>query len=212
MAPVRRNDVISRRRRRADDEGEEEGSQLGAFEDDSLSEGSVSSNGGEEVDAAPSDISEEESVKPITEERLEKSKSNSEQPREMSSTTVQNGPKFTDATAETRAMMNGLTIESASTEVQEIHFDDSVPATQSDQNATTQPQSNADSARESLAEKNRREHEAYLKERRENPAFVPTRGGFFLHDNRANPAMNGFRPPLRGRGRGRGQYGGAGVG
>lgn len=211
MAPARRNDVISRRRRRTEDEGEEEGSQLGAVEDDSLSEGSVSSNGGEEVDAAPSDISEEESIKPISEERLEKSKSIGEQPQEPSSTTVQNGPKFTDATAETRAMMNGLTIESASAEIQEIHFDEAVPATQTDQNATSQLQSNTETARESLAEKNRREHEAYLKERRENPAFVPTRGGFFLHDNRANPAMNGFRPPLRGRGRGRGQYSGTGV-
>ncbi|KAF4979041.1 hypothetical protein F66182_17310, partial [Fusarium sp. NRRL 66182] len=42
-----------------------------------------------------------------------------------------------------------------------------------------------ESRRETFAERKRREHEEYIKARDENPAFVPTRGGFFLHDKRS---------------------------
>ena len=64
---------------------------------------------------------------------------------------------------------------------------------------------------ETPVERRRREHEDYKKQRDENPAFVPNRGAFFMHDHRhAGPAANGFRPfgrPGRGRG-GRGGIGG----
>ena len=109
-------------------------------------------------------------------------------------------------------MMNGLKVEPDVDQIEEIHFDQAVAvSTVNDpRNAAANVKPN-DGARESLADKNRREHEAYMKERKENPAFVPTRGGFFLHDNRASPAANGFRQPVRGRGRGRGQFGNTGV-
>ena len=56
---------------------------------------------------------------------------------------------------------------------------------------------------ETPVERRRREHEDYKKQRDENPAFVPNRGAFFMHDHRhAGPAANGFRPFGRGRGRG----------
>ncbi|KAK6720276.1 hypothetical protein SNK05_003384 [Fusarium graminearum] len=67
------------------------------------------------------------------------------------------------------------------------------------------------SARPPAAPANRRrqEHEDYKKKRDEDPAFVPNRGAFFMHDHRhAGPAANGFRP--FGRGRGRGGRGGIG--
>ena len=51
-------------------------------------------------------------------------------------------------------------------------------------------------------ERRRREHEEYKKKRDADPAFVPNRGAFFMHDHRhAGPAANGFRPFGRGRGR-----------
>ncbi|KAK2681166.1 Btz domain [Fusarium oxysporum f. sp. vasinfectum] len=67
------------------------------------------------------------------------------------------------------------------------------------------------SARPPAAPANRRrqEHEDYKRKRDEDPAFVPNRGAFFMHDHRhAGPAANGFRP--FGRGRGRGGRGGIG--
>jgi hypothetical protein len=58
-------------------------------------------------------------------------------------------------------------------------------------------------------ERRRREHEEYKKKRDQDPAFVPNRGAFFMHDHRhAGPAANGFRPFGRGRGRGRAGIGG----
>jgi hypothetical protein len=67
------------------------------------------------------------------------------------------------------------------------------------------PQLNAPKAprNETLAQKSRREHQEYLRERNSNPAFVPNRGGFFLHDDRSStvPTFNGRSHP-RGRGRG----------
>ena len=53
--------------------------------------------------------------------------------------------------------------------------------------------------------KARREHEEYKRKRDGDPAFVPNRGGFFMHDHRSVAAgQNGFRPFGRGRGRVRG--------
>ncbi|KAI5811614.1 CASC3/Barentsz eIF4AIII binding-domain-containing protein [Peziza echinospora] len=59
-------------------------------------------------------------------------------------------------------------------------------------------------------ERRRREHEEYKKKRDADPAFVPNRGAFFMHDSRHQG--NGFRPFGRGRG-GRGAFrGGMGFG
>ncbi|TGZ78842.1 hypothetical protein EX30DRAFT_383336 [Ascodesmis nigricans] len=52
-------------------------------------------------------------------------------------------------------------------------------------------------------ERRRREHEEYKKRRAEDPAFVPNRGRFFMHDHREGSGSNGFRPFGPG-GRGRG--------
>jgi hypothetical protein len=53
--------------------------------------------------------------------------------------------------------------------------------------------------RETSEEKRRREHEDYKKRRDADPAFVPNRGAFYLHDHRH---ADGFRPFMRGGGRG----------
>ncbi|CUS08236.1 unnamed protein product [Tuber aestivum] len=51
---------------------------------------------------------------------------------------------------------------------------------------------------ETAEEKRRREHEEYKKRRDADPAFVPNRGAFYLHDHRH---AEGFRPFARGGGR-----------
>ena len=58
---------------------------------------------------------------------------------------------------------------------------------------------------ETFAERKRREHEEYKKKRDSDPSFVPTRGAFFMHDQRSAPGR-GYGG--RGRGRGRGAIGG----
>ncbi|RVD83924.1 uncharacterized protein DFL_005696 [Arthrobotrys flagrans] len=55
---------------------------------------------------------------------------------------------------------------------------------------------------ETPLERKRREAEEYRKKRDADPAFVPNRGAFFMHDHRSESAGgNGFRPFGRGRGR-----------
>ncbi|EPS45182.1 hypothetical protein H072_828 [Dactylellina haptotyla CBS 200.50] len=58
------------------------------------------------------------------------------------------------------------------------------------------------STQETPLERKRREAEEYRKKRDADPAFVPNRGAFFMHDHRSESAgANGFRPFGRGRGR-----------
>ncbi|KAK6515067.1 hypothetical protein TWF506_007418 [Arthrobotrys conoides] len=55
---------------------------------------------------------------------------------------------------------------------------------------------------ETPLERKRREADEYRKKRDADPAFVPNRGAFFMHDHRSESAGgNGFRPFGRGRGR-----------
>lgn len=209
MAPTRRKDVLSRRRRRTDDDGEEEGSQAGDLEDDSLSEASVPSD--DDADADASDVSDEESVKPDVPVVATTTTKN------VAPTIAQQPSTFPEPTSDAEAMMNGLKRQPHDARTEELHFDDAatipkvVPQAEVLGGGVTKPKANG-IRRENPVERNRKDHETYLKERRENPAFVPNRGGFFLHDNRASPTINGFRQPIRGRGRGRGNFGAAGYG
>jgi hypothetical protein len=83
-------------------------------------------------------------------------------------------------------------------EMEEVHFDDP-PPTVKDTVGDPVPKAPRN---ESMAQRARREHQEYIKQRDANPAFVPTRGGFFLHDDRSatSHSLNG-RQFVRGRGR-----------
>jgi len=62
-------------------------------------------------------------------------------------------------------------------------------------------------------ERRRREHEEYKKRRDADPAFVPNRGSFFMHDHRhQGGGSNGFKPFGRGVRGGRGGMFGSGMG
>ena len=201
-APRGRKPLIASRRR-VEDEGEEEADNVtAAVEEDSLSEGSIVSDADDDADAEGSDDSETEPpqekdsvAKSRGNGRSEDIKNSSDQP-----TSVSKAPGLENSGRDTEAMMNGLQI-SENVGADEVHFDDL--GKQPEVDASTggrELQTN-----DSIGERRRKEHEEYKKKRDADPAFVPNRGGFFMHDHRsAAPGQNGFRPFGRGRGRGRG--------
>lgn len=191
MAPYRRRKIGASRRRR-EDEGEDEGSTPEELEDDSLSDGSVVSNqDDDDADGEGSEASEDDSVdrtnghvNGVHEAGAEKGRSPSPGKRVLASTL-----------SDTEAMMNGIKISDQDGQVAEIQFDDLKEEDQDDKGDTQTGRTPSESKRETFAERKRREHEEYLKARDENPALVPTRGGFFLHERRSTePDTNGHRP------------------
>lgn len=211
-APRRKNIIVSRRR--IDDEGEEEdGSLVAAVDDDSLSEGSAISDVDDDADAEGSEASDTES----TDRRLAKPKSatngHSEGPKDAARqpTVPSKKPSVSTNMHDTEAMMNGLKISADMDEGEEIQFDEMIeqhPEEMLQEESIHDPVEVA--PLDNLGEKRRREHEEYRKKRDADPAFVPNRGGFFMHDQRSTaPGQNGVRPFGRGRGRGRGAIGGS---
>lgn len=191
MAPHRRNIGASRRRRREDD-GEEGGSADGELDDDSLSEGSdISHQEDDDADGESSDGGEQGKVFTSAPQaaRVNGHQVNGRVPEldQLSErrTAASPGKQGKDSTvSDTEAMLNGLKVSDDTDEVAETHFDDmkEEPDQQQEGRASVLP---TDSKRDAFGEKKRREQERYLKERDKNPAFVPTRGSFFLHDKRS---------------------------
>ena len=213
MRAPRRNNLIASRRR-TDDDGEDEGSVAGGIDDDSSSQGSAVSEVDNDADAdgessGSSDIGiPRKAGKKGNEGHESRTESNGTATEPIAVAKV---ASFSASMADTEAMMNGMKIASNGADADEINFDDAdeqveASATQ----MVDQEGSNTLDRTESLGERRRREHEEYKKKRDEDPAFVPNRGGFFMHDHRsAAPGQNGFRPSGRGRGgRGRGGIGG----
>ena len=193
-----------RSRRRIDDDGEEEeeGSLVAGAEDDSLSE---ASDGDDDADAEGSDESESEppersDAKP----KATNSRRLAAQKRNQGTSPVK--PSLDKVMAETEIMMNGLRFSGDVDEGAEVNFEDMGHVSEQPSEQAL-PLKDAPSVvpAASFGERRRREHEEYKKKRDADPAFVPNRGGFFMHDHRSAAAgQNGFRPFGRGRGRGRG--------
>ena len=205
-APRRKNLIASRRR--LDDDEDEEGSVAAGVEEDSSSEGSAISDADDDADAEGSDVSDTATSKRSPAKRrtvVEKHTDNANGKVEGPPVGTKK-PTFDAATADTEAMMNGLRISDRIEGAEEVHFDDlgRQPDIPQERSSPSQDPPVSDRT-ESLIERRRREHEEYKKKRDADPAFVPNRGGFFMHDHRSSaPGQNGFRPSGRGRGRGRG--------
>ena len=178
-------------------------------EDDSLSEVSPTSNGDDDADVEGSEISGQETCQEpgvlptvvstngvsIAKDLSKHARGNDERSKASLNGVFKNS-------ADTNAMLNGLKVAGDVDAVEEMEFEDAAANISTSSLKPVQAPSE-ETRQETLAERNRREHQEYLKKRDENPAFVPTRGGFFLHDNRsAAPGTNGVRPFARGRGRG----------
>lgn len=107
--------------------------------------------------------------------------------------------------ADTEAMMNGLKMDDQTAQ-------DMVDFEEVDQTVSTAAapvslvMGTAAGNGETPTDRQRREHEEYKRKRDADPAFIPNRGGFFMHDTRSNHGQGA--PPVRGawnaRGRGRG--------
>jgi hypothetical protein len=179
------------------------------IEEDSLSEGSPISNGDDDADVEGSEASERETSQDpevVTTSgspngaAVGTAESRNGHAIELPSKPNLNGVLRT--AADTDAMLNGLKISGDVDTVEETNFEESMEDVSTSH--LTPVKAPSEMARqETLAERSRREHQEYLKKRNEDPAFVPNRGGFFLHDNRASAVgVNGVRPFARGRGKG----------
>ena len=205
MPSRRSRNLLSRRRRRAEDD-DEEGSITGDVADDSLSEGSGISNDEDDADVEGSEASDQEvgregdstaNSRAANGHAPDTAHPISEHPKRATNGVFKPSP-------DTEAMMNGIKKLGVSGAVEELMFEETLAGSGASKDGQAEAQDQQKAGRqESLAERSRREHRQYLKQRDENPAFVPNRGGFFLHDNRtASPGLSCFRPFPRGRGRG----------
>lgn len=209
MGAPRRGNPISRRRRQHDDDGEDEGSLAAAGIEDDSSQASLASELDEDADAEGSDASDRAAAHPKKNGSLRQQQQQGEPFAPVSGNVIAAEPAgigkttsgFSAAVADTEAMMNGMNIKDAAGAVGEVDFENTVSPAQTSPRAAP-----AGAGRmETLAERRRREHEEYKKRRDADPAFVPNRGGFFMHDQRSSmTGQNGFRSAARG-GRGRGR-------
>ena len=226
-APVRRRKMIGRRR--VEDEGEDEGGHDHLdLEDDSLTDGSVASDDNDLADD-DSDTSNVDEASPTTPtvrkangratagngstRRKRHSQRHSSTPTATGTATEEPKPSES-AMNDTEFMLNGLKITDVPEPVKALDFEAEAAALSSKTSAPIIVSSNVAPTvrpeRGAPNERRQREHEEYKRKRAEDPAFVPNRGAFFMHDHRhAGPAANGFRPFGRGgRGRSRGGIGG----
>jgi hypothetical protein len=191
-APAKKRGLLSRRRRQ--DDGEEESSLVGEVQDDSMSEVSASSLAEDDADVDVSDVSDDQDNqhKPTVSKQLTTDPEAATPP-----TVAHQQPSFAQST-DNAAMLNGLQNSTANDAGPELDFD-AADASDSERQTGRVPRA---PNRETPLQRSRREHHEYLKQRDANPAFVPNRGGFFLHDDRSST-----HPPFwnkqYGRGRGR---------
>ncbi|KAK3709116.1 hypothetical protein LTR37_011095 [Vermiconidia calcicola] len=216
--------LISRRRRAGDEEEDEEGSVL---VEDSQSEGSVLSEAEDDEDADVSSAggpqeAQQDSVKASQESagtnangakakkaRMPRKKTGQPSKERTEAPQPQSSSAF-KAMTDTEAMMNGLKIGAQDQAREDVLYFESMGQPPADSTASaTISATNGHAV--ATGERQRREHDEYKKKRDSNPAFIPNRGNFFMHDTRGQP--NGQAPPQRGvwQGRGRGR-GGANVG
>lgn len=186
----RRNHIVARRRR-PEDQGEEEAGSIGEELDDSLSEGSVLTIPEDDADGEGSDLSEDERDTTTSTKAEKPGGQVNGNGKHRSKTDPPTDAAFGSKVADTEAMMNGMKISASTDAAEEIHFDEMGADHETTKEKTAPPKVQQPQRRETFAERKRREHEEYIKERNENPAFVPTRGGFFLHDKRSE---SGYRP------------------
>lgn len=192
------------RRRRVEDEDDDEGrTEALDGDDESLSDGSLltdDDDGGQDSDT--SNIDEASPTSPNV--------------AKLTNSAPKSAPQAAASKpiSDTVMMLHGLSMADKPAPAQEMHFDDmavhpskspSAPVVVSSASAFRQPP-------DVQADRRRQEHEDYKRRRDEDPAFVPNRGSFFMHDHRhAGPAANGFRSFGRGRARG-GRGGRGGIG
>ena len=209
MPTVRRNRIVASRRR-AGEEGEEEAEEatIPVVEDDSLSEGSAPSTvEDDDGDIEPSENSGEEiALSSVKCSQLSGSGFSIRSEHSASRTGLQDPhfrsdpPPFSQAPTRKQVVPDGA-------DQREPNLEDSESCINADTIFNAESTSKRSINQNPVGNKSRRDQKDYLKQR-ENPTFVPNRGGFFLHDDRGRtygPATrkSGMREPGGGRGTGR---------
>ncbi|KAL5116405.1 hypothetical protein ACEQ8H_005753 [Pleosporales sp. CAS-2024a] len=205
MAPARKRTNNIARRRRLDDEDETK-SVATELADDSQSDVSVLSDVDDNGDADNSDLSEVDSAPSLTEGKVKRKPNGASDAKPHADVAARRQPSppiaRSDATftapKDTEMMLSGLKLAEDTQHADVADFE-TAPAPNGSAPAVGAPRQP-----ETLAERRRREHEEYKKKRDADPAFIPNRGAFFMHDQRSAPAQNGFRPGSMRGGRGRG--------
>ncbi|KAF2021025.1 hypothetical protein BU24DRAFT_429887 [Aaosphaeria arxii CBS 175.79] len=212
MAAPRKNRNIVRRRR-LDDESDDR-SVATEVADDSQSDISVPSDIDEDADADNSDLSDADTspslttgkTKPKTNGAARGASTRTEpSARRAPSPPIAHSDATFTAVKDTEIMMNGLKLADKASSDEVVDFEAASPP------AGERPASAgvASNRPETFADRKRREHEEYKKKRDSDPAFIPNRGAFFMHDQRTSHGQNGFRQ-YGPRGGARGIRGGAG--
>ncbi|KAF2003742.1 hypothetical protein P154DRAFT_388257, partial [Amniculicola lignicola CBS 123094] len=201
------------RRRRLDDEGDDI-SVATEVADDSQSDVSARSDADEFADADNSDLSEVDSSPPQVPGKPKRKVNGTREikpradvaPRRQPSPPIARSDAGFAVSRDTDMMMNGPKAPEKGATDAAVDFDtgnqieDAAPSGDSSTNRQETPN-----------ERKKREHEEYKKKRDADPAFIPNRGAFFMHDHRHIPGQTAFRPygrGGRGGGRGRGAIGG----
>ncbi|TVY16159.1 hypothetical protein LARI1_G007572 [Lachnellula arida] len=205
-------------RRRVEDEGDEEGVlDVGDLDDDSLSEGSIIT--GEDEAPEGDEILNAETASAGSHELTKVNGGGAgagdrhAKDGRAASTNGTTKPPMTNGTSDMDLMLNGLKLSDQNGTAEEVNYEDLREDSDIQEREPSLPvvksTAQMDQPQELPHERRRREHEEYKKKRDADPAFVPNRGAFFMHDHRhSGPAANGFRPFGRGRGRGRPGFGG----
>lgn len=207
MPGLRRKKPLIGRRRVEDEEGDE----AAHDQEDSQSEGSISDD--EDAGNASDGSNAASPVAPKATANGRSKDRTPAAPNSKSTETSKSPPKINGST-DTEMMLNGLERSQDFDNIESTSYDELSNAQKPTLSQPVIVKSTAimDQPVETPVERRRREHEDYKKKRDEDPAFVPNRGAFFMHDHRhSGPAANGFRPFGRGRGGrggGRGGFGG----
>lgn len=215
---------ISRRtlghRRRVDDDGDDEAGPetLDHLDDDSGTEGSVVSEDNDHAnDSDTSNVDETSPTSPALKRASGgRGAAKHDGHRKANAAATESDSQVTERVTEVETQLDGMSLSGGVTSAKE---EETAPAPTKSNDPVIVSSTPVPDAPQGPPTRQRREHDEYRKQRDENPAFVPNRGAFFMHDHRhAGPAANGFRPFGRGvlRGgmgsRGHGAFGGGPLG
>ena len=230
--PGRRRGNILRWKRRVDEDGEDEGSVMAELPDDSQSDESGISDEADADNSDLSDSDEskvalangQKSAQPELVSKANRS-AGGLRTRDSKAESIPKSPKPTETVisgvnnanfavvADTEVMMSGMSAASQGCQDEGLSFDalDENNAPKLSERSTTvsgtasmpQNQMQRYNKLETPTERRRREHEEYKKKRDTDPAFIPNRGAFFMHDHRSFPALAGYRSSTKGWGKGK---------
>lgn len=192
--PARKRTLIASRRRPAREEEE-----VDILADESLTDDSGLTEDEDEEDQDMTDLSDEEVEEEEAPEEGMKKLDIKDKGREKS--VARPVPKTLEA--DHNFMING--VGSGIQDAEVVDFEDLEDLEELEENAPRGTQKGKEDvaaqngvekkAEETPFQRRKRDHEAYKRQRDSDPAFVPNRGQFFMHDHRhGRGGSNGFRP------------------